>query len=78
MKKTDHDRRFLSSRNRLAAGIEPACLWRSVLDSGCSGGVFAILVVKMLFGGLGQNFMNPALGARCFPADFFYLSYDEL
>ena len=30
------------------------------------GGVFAIIVVKMLFGGLGQNFMNPALGARCF------------
>lgn len=30
------------------------------------GGVFAIVVVKMLFGGLGQNFMNPALGARCF------------
>ncbi len=28
------------------------------------GGVFAILVVKMLFGGLGQNFMNPALAAR--------------
>ena len=33
---------------------------------GAVGGVFAILVVKMLFGGLGQNFMNPALGARCF------------
>jgi electron transport complex protein RnfD/electron transport complex protein RnfC len=30
------------------------------------GGFFAIFVVKMLFGGLGQNFMNPALGARCF------------
>lgn len=30
------------------------------------GGVFAILVVKQLFGGLGQNFMNPALAARCF------------
>ncbi len=30
------------------------------------GGMFAILVVKMLFGGLGQNFMNPALGGRCF------------
>lgn len=30
------------------------------------GGVFAVLVVKMLFGGLGQNFMNPALAARCF------------
>lgn len=36
-------------------------LWMAVL-----GGVFAILVVKMLFGGLGQNFMNPALAARCF------------
>ena len=33
---------------------------------GVVGGVFAILVVKMLFGGLGQNFMNPALGGRCF------------
>lgn len=30
------------------------------------GGVFAIFVVKCLFGGLGQNFMNPALAARCF------------
>ena len=30
------------------------------------GSIFAILVVKMVFGGLGQNFMNPALGARCF------------
>lgn len=35
--------------------------WVAVL-----GGFFAILVVKMLFGGLGQNFMNPALAARCF------------
>lgn len=30
------------------------------------GGVFAIIAVKMMFGGLGQNFMNPALAARCF------------
>ena len=30
------------------------------------GGVFAILFVKQLFGGIGQNFMNPALAARCF------------
>lgn len=30
------------------------------------GSVFAILVVKCLFGGLGKNFMNPALAARCF------------
>jgi len=36
-------------------------LWMAAL-----GGVFAILVVKCLFGGLGQNFMNPALAARCF------------
>ena len=30
------------------------------------GGAFAIIVVKQLYGGLGQNFMNPALAARCF------------
>ena len=30
------------------------------------GSVFAIVVVKQLYGGLGQNFMNPALAARCF------------
>ena len=30
------------------------------------GSVFAILVVKMLFGRLGQNFMYPALAGRCF------------
>ena len=30
------------------------------------GAVFAILIVKQIFGGLGQNFMNPALAARCF------------
>ena len=30
------------------------------------GGIFAILVVKCAFGGLGKNFINPALAARCF------------
>lgn len=30
------------------------------------GSVFAILVVKCLFGGLGHNFLNPALAGRCF------------
>ena len=35
--------------------------WEAVI-----GGVFAITIVKCIFGGLGQNFMNPALGARCF------------
>lgn len=32
----------------------------------CLGGIFAILFVKCLFGGLGKNFMNPAVTARCF------------
>lgn len=36
-------------------------LWMPVI-----GGVFAIIIVKQLFGGLGRNFMNPALAARCF------------
>ena len=36
-------------------------IWMAVL-----GGAFAIIVVKMFFGGLGQNFMNPALAGRCF------------
>lgn len=30
------------------------------------GSIFAIILVKQLFGGLGQNFMNPALAARAF------------
>lgn len=30
------------------------------------GGAFAIVVVKMLFGGLGRNLLNPALTAKCF------------
>lgn len=46
----------------LALNMPPtATWWMCVL-----GSVFAILVVKQVFGGLGQNFMNPALGARCF------------
>ena len=36
-------------------------IWMAVI-----GAAFAIIVVKQVFGGLGQNFMNPALGARCF------------
>jgi len=38
-----------------------APIWLPIL-----GGAFAIIVVKMLYGGLGQNFMNPACAARCF------------
>ena len=30
------------------------------------GGIFAIIIVKQLFGGLGHNFMNPVLAARAF------------
>lgn len=30
------------------------------------GAAFAIIVVKQLFGGIGKNFMNPALAARAF------------
>lgn len=36
-------------------------LWIAML-----GSAFAIIIVKQLFGGIGQNFMNPALAARCF------------
>lgn len=36
-------------------------IWMAII-----GGMFAIIIVKQLFGGLGQNFMNPALAARCF------------
>lgn len=36
-------------------------LWMAMI-----GSIFAIVVVKELYGGLGQNFMNPALAARCF------------
>lgn len=46
----------------LALNLPPNAPWWI----GVIGGFFAIIVVKMLFGGLGQNFMNPALGARCF------------
>jgi RnfABCDGE-type electron transport complex D subunit/RnfABCDGE-type electron transport complex G subunit len=31
-----------------------------------AGSLFAILFVKCFFGGLGHNFMNPALAGRCF------------
>lgn len=46
----------------LAVNLPASVPWYiPVLGSG-----FAIIIVKMLFGGLGQNFMNPALAARCF------------
>lgn len=46
----------------LALNLPPTAPWWIAVV----GSFFAIVVVKMLFGGLGQNFMNPALGGRCF------------
>ena len=46
----------------LALNLTPTFpIWMAIL-----GSIFAIIIVKQLCGGLGQNFMNPALGARCF------------
>ncbi len=36
-------------------------LWMAVI-----GALFAIIIVKQFFGGIGHNFMNPALAARAF------------
>ncbi len=46
----------------LAMNVPVGCPWW-VLAIGC---VFAIVIVKQLFGGLGCNFINPALAARLF------------
>jgi electron transport complex protein RnfD len=46
----------------LALNLPPTIpLWIAAV-----GGAVAIVIVKQLFGGIGQNFMNPALGARVF------------
>lgn len=46
----------------LALSLPPAApWWIAVL-----GGFFAIVIVKMLFGGLGANIFNPAMAARVF------------
>ena len=46
----------------LALNLTPTFpIWMAIL-----GSIFAIIIVKQLFGGLGQNFMNPALAGRCF------------
>jgi len=46
----------------IALNLPPtATWWMPVL-----GSAFGIITAKMLFGGLGQNFMNPALAGRCF------------
>ncbi len=46
----------------VAFNVSPAVpIWMPAI-----GSAFAILIVKQLFGGIGQNFMNPALGGRAF------------
>jgi len=46
----------------LALNLPPVIpKWMAVV-----GSFFAIVVIKQLFGGIGQNFINPALGARVF------------
>lgn len=46
----------------LACTLPPSIpIWMPVV-----GGVFAIVFVKQIFGGIGKNFMNPALAARAF------------
>ena len=46
----------------LALNLPPACPWWVAVF----GAIFAIGVVKMTFGGLGQNLFNPAIAARVF------------
>ena len=46
----------------LALNLPPACPWWVAMI----GAIFAIGVVKMTFGGLGQNLFNPAIAARVF------------
>lgn len=46
----------------LALNLPPSVpIWIPIL-----GSAFAIAIVKQVFGGLGHNFLNPALGARAF------------
>ncbi len=59
---TIHDLSAFVTGLLLALNLSPRLpIWIAVL-----GSIFAILIVKMLYGGIGQNFMNPALAARCF------------
>lgn len=66
--KVNHKKTTIGDLSAVVTGIliafnvpVAAPMWMPVI-----GGAFAIIVVKMLFGGIGKNFMNPALGARAF------------
>ena len=63
-----HRENTLKDGSAIVTGLLLAlCLPASVpIYIPCLGAAFAIIVAKNLFGGLGHNFMNPALAARCF------------
>ena len=63
-----HRKNTLTDGSAIVTGLLLAlCLPASVpLYIPCLGAAFAIIVAKNLFGGLGHNFMNPALAGRCF------------
>ncbi len=44
----------------IGLSVSPTVPWWAVM----TGSFFAIIVVKQLFGGIGDNFLNPALAAR--------------
>lgn len=52
----------------LAMNLPPSAPWYFPVV----GTAFAIIVVKEFFGGLGYNFINPALGGRAFLVALFY------
>lgn len=63
----------------LALNVPPKLpLWMTAL-----GALFAIIVAKQIFGGIGQNFMNPALAGRVFlflsfSAQMTAFTYDKI
>ena len=63
-----HRKNTLMDGSAIVTGLLLAlCLPASVpIYIPCLGAAFAIIVAKNLFGGLGHNFMNPALAGRCF------------
>ena len=56
--------RFVAFFARWRIGNESKGFERYIHDIAAFGGVIAIVVVKQMFGGIGQNFVNPALTAR--------------
>ena len=63
----------------LALNLPPSApAWVAIV-----GSAFAIIIVKQLFGGLGQNFINPALAGRAFlvssyPAEMTTWTFDAV